>query len=129
MNEFDIIAEIFAPLANFPGAFGLKDDAAAIPPRPGFDLIVTTDAIAESTDFFKHDPPATIAQKALRVNLSDLAAKGAVPQYYLPEFVPAGRHDAARMAGRPLPPVWRATRNRLSEFRCWAATPAAPKVR
>jgi thiamine-monophosphate kinase len=83
MNEFEIIAEIFAPLARDPGAFGLKDDAAAIPARPGFDLIVTTDQIAEGLDFFAFDPPAQIAQKALRVNLSDLAAKGAVPAFYL----------------------------------------------
>ena len=83
MDEFEIIAEIFAPLATFPGAFGLKDDAAAIPARPGFDLIVTTDQIAEGIDFFAFDPSAEIAQKALRVNLSDLAAKGAVPEFYL----------------------------------------------
>jgi thiamine-monophosphate kinase len=83
MNEFDLIARYFAPLATMPGAFGLKDDAAAIPSRPGFDLIVTTDQIAEGADFFKHDPPAAIARKALRVNLSDLAAKGAAPYGYL----------------------------------------------
>ncbi len=83
MDEFDIIARYFAPLATAPGAFGLKDDAAAIPARPGFDLIVTTDQIAEGTDFFRHDPPALIAKKALRVNLSDLAAKGAEPFGYL----------------------------------------------
>jgi thiamine-monophosphate kinase len=83
MDEFAIIARHFAPLATAPGAFGLTDDAAVIPARPGFDLVVTTDQIAEGTDFFKHDPAATIAQKALRVNLSDLAAKGASPEYYL----------------------------------------------
>ena len=83
MDEFDIIARYFAPLATAPGAFGLKDDAAAIPARPGFDLVVTTDQIAEGTDFFSHDPPALIARKALRVNLSDLAAKGAEPVGYL----------------------------------------------
>jgi len=83
MNEFDIIAEIFAPLAHHPGAFGLKDDAAVLPARPGFDLVITTDQIAEGTDFFAFDPAASVAQKALRVNLSDLAAKGAVPEFYL----------------------------------------------
>ncbi|HWY61836.1 MAG TPA: thiamine-phosphate kinase [Rhizomicrobium sp.] len=83
MDEFEIIAEIFAPLAVAPGAFGLKDDAAAIAARPGFDLIVTIDQIAEGTDFFAFDPAGAIAQKALRVNLSDLAAKGAEPAYYL----------------------------------------------
>ena len=83
MDEFAIIAEILAPLATCPGAFGLKDDAAVITPRPGFDLVVTTDQISEGTDFFKHDPADSIAKKALLVNLSDLAAKGARPEYYL----------------------------------------------
>jgi thiamine-monophosphate kinase len=91
MNEFEIIAEIFAPLARDPGAFGLKDDAAEIAGRPGFDLIVTTDQIAEGTDFFAHDPAGTVAKKALRVNLSDLAAKGAKPAFYLLTIaLPAG---------------------------------------
>src|SRR6516164_9272710 len=82
MNEFDLIARYFAPLAG-ESAFGLKDDAAIVPARSGHDLIVTTDTIAEGTDFFASDPPDTIAQKALRVNLSDLAAKGAEPAHYL----------------------------------------------
>ena len=82
MNEFDLIARFFAPLAG-EGAFGLKDDVAIVPQRPSHDLVVTTDMIAEGTDFFAADPPDTIAQKALRVNLSDLAAKGAEPAYYL----------------------------------------------
>jgi len=82
MNEFEIIGRFFAPLAG-EGAFGLKDDAALITARPGFDLVVTTDAISEGTDFFAFDPADTIAQKALRVNLSDLAAKGAAPFAYL----------------------------------------------
>jgi thiamine-monophosphate kinase len=82
MDEFELIAEIFAPLATHPGAFGLKDDAAAIAARPGFDLVVTTDAIAEGTDFLAFDPADGVAKKALRVNLSDLAAKGAEPAFY-----------------------------------------------
>jgi thiamine-monophosphate kinase len=82
MNEFDIIQRFFAPLAG-ESAFGLKDDVALVPPRAGFDLVVTTDAISEGVDFFADDPADTIAQKALRVNLSDLAAKGAEPAFYL----------------------------------------------
>lgn len=82
MDEFDIIRRFFAPLAG-EGAFGLKDDAALIAARPGQDLVVTTDAISEGTDFLASDPAGTIAQKALRVNLSDLAAKGAEPAFYL----------------------------------------------
>ena len=91
MNEFEIIAEIFAPLARDPGAFGLKDDAAVIAPRPGIDLIVTTDQIAEGSDFFAHDSAGSVAKKALRVNLSDLTAKGAKPAFYLLTIaLPAG---------------------------------------
>jgi len=82
MNEFDIISRFFAPLAA-ESAFGLKDDAALLPARPGHELVVTTDSVSQGTDFFPFDPPDTVAQKALRVNLSDLAAKGAEPAYYL----------------------------------------------
>jgi thiamine-monophosphate kinase len=82
MNEFDIIARYFAPLSG-DGAFGLKDDAALLPSREGHDLVVTTDTVSEGTDFFAFDPADTVAQKALRVNLSDLAAKGAEPAAYL----------------------------------------------
>ncbi len=82
-SEFDLIARLFAPLATAPGAFGLKDDVAIIAARAGFDLVVTTDAIVEGVDFFSGDPPAGVAAKALRVNLSDLAAKGAEPAAYL----------------------------------------------
>ncbi len=82
MDEFGLIAQYFAPLAGA-GGLGLADDAAILSPRVGYDLVITTDAIAEGVDFFGFDPAATIAQKALRVNLSDLAAKGADPAHYL----------------------------------------------
>ena len=82
MNEFGIISRYFAPLAGA-GSFSLKDDAALLPVRADHDLLVTTDAISESVDFVALDPPDLIAQKALRVNLSDLAAKGAEPVHYL----------------------------------------------
>ena len=82
MDEFGIIARYFAPLAG-ETAFSLKDDAALLPSRAGHDLVVTTDTISEGTDFFAFDPADTVAQKALRVNLSDLAAKGAEPAHYL----------------------------------------------
>lgn len=82
-GEFEIIARFFAPLASEPGAFGLKDDVALLKPAPGHELVVKTDGIVESVHFFRNDPPGSIAQKALRVNLSDLAAKGAEPVGYL----------------------------------------------
>jgi thiamine-monophosphate kinase len=77
-GEDSLIARYFRPLATDPGAFGLDDDAAALKPS-GDDIVVTTDAIVEGVHFLPDDPPDTIARKALRVNLSDLAAKGAVP--------------------------------------------------
>ena len=83
LSEFRLIEELFAPLATSKFALGLKDDVAVLPARAGKDLILKTDTIVEGVDFFANDPAATIAKKALRVNLSDLAAKGAVPFGYL----------------------------------------------
>src|SRR5271163_989085 len=77
-GEDSLIARYFMPLATDPGAFGLSDDAAVLKAL-GQDIIVTTDAIVEGVHFLPDDPPQTIAKKALRVNLSDLAAKGATP--------------------------------------------------
>ena len=82
-SEFALIAQLFAPLAEAPGAFGLTDDAALLPARAGHDLVVTTDALVEGVHFLAGDPPDAIAKKALRTNLSDLAAKGAEPAGYL----------------------------------------------
>jgi thiamine-monophosphate kinase len=76
--EDSLIARHFKPLATEPGAFNLDDDAAAL--RSGDeDIVVQTDAIVEGVHFLADDPPDTVARKALRVNLSDLAAKGAAP--------------------------------------------------
>jgi thiamine-monophosphate kinase len=73
-----LIARYFRPLATDPGAFHLDDDTAALKPD-GNDIVVTTDAIVEGVHFLPDDPPDTVARKALRANLSDLAAKGAMP--------------------------------------------------
>ena len=77
-GEDSLIARYFRPLATDPGAFKLGDDAAILAPR-GDDIVVTTDAIVEGVHFLPDDPPDTVARKALRLNLSDLAAKGATP--------------------------------------------------
>jgi thiamine-monophosphate kinase len=82
-GEDRLIARYFKPLATHPGAFGLLDDAAAIAPPPGCDLVLKTDGIVAGMHFFPDDPPDTVAKKALRVNLSDLAAKGARPLGFL----------------------------------------------
>jgi thiamine-monophosphate kinase len=77
-GEDSLIARYFRPLATDPGAFDLGDDAAILKAL-GDDIVVTTDAIVEGVHFLPQDPPDTVARKALRVNLSDLAAKGATP--------------------------------------------------
>ncbi len=82
-GEFELIARYFRPLARTRGAIGLADDAALFRPRAGNDLVITADTIAEGVHFFHDDPADSVARKALRVNLSDLAAKGAVPSAYL----------------------------------------------
>jgi thiamine-monophosphate kinase len=77
-GEEALIARYFKPRATDPGAFNLGDDAAVLKVA-GEDLVVTTDAVVEGVHFLASDPPGTVARKALRVNLSDLAAKGAAP--------------------------------------------------
>ncbi len=89
--EERLIARYFKPLATHPGAFGLMDDAAAIAPPAGCDLVLKTDGVIGGVHFFPDDPPDTVAKKVLRMNLSDLAAKGATPLGFLLALaLPAG---------------------------------------
>ncbi len=81
-SEDALIAAYFAPLAGA-GGLGLRDDAALATPHPGHDLVVTKDMLVAGVHFFADDPAEAIARKALPVNLSDLAAKGASPLGYL----------------------------------------------
>jgi thiamine-monophosphate kinase len=82
LGETDLIARYFAPLAG-PAGLELRDDAALMTPPPREDLVLTTDALVAGVHFFAYDPPDAIARKALRVNLSDLAAKAARPLGFL----------------------------------------------
>jgi len=81
--EDRLIARFFQPVATHPGALGLSDDAAFVTPPAGCDIVLKTDAIIGGVHFFPEDAADTVAQKALRVNLSDLAAKGATPLGFL----------------------------------------------
>ncbi len=81
-GEFERIRRYFAPLAA-PGGLGLLDDAALLDCPPDHRLVVTADAIVAGVHFLPDDPPDLVAKKLLRVNLSDLAAMGARPLYYL----------------------------------------------
>ncbi len=82
MNEVELIARYFAPLAG-PEGLKLGDDAALLTPPAGCDLVLTADALVAGRHFFAADKPESIAAKALAVNLSDLAAKGAEPLGFL----------------------------------------------
>jgi thiamine-monophosphate kinase len=83
-GEFEFIAKRLRPLAaGTEAALDLADDAAVLDPPPGQQIVLTKDAMVAGVHFLPDDPPAQIAQKLLRVNLSDLAAMGASPIGYL----------------------------------------------
>ena len=94
MREFDRIRRHFAPLVTSPGAAGLRDDVAELSPGSGVQ-IATTDTIVEGVHFLSGDPPETVGRKLVRVNVSDILAKGARPHEALLSLVwPAGRAEA-----------------------------------
>lgn len=83
-SEAEIIERYLRPLSSgFAGAFDLADDCAVLAPPPGEELLVTVDALAEGVHYFPEDHPEDIAWKALAVNVSDLAGKGARPLAYV----------------------------------------------
>jgi thiamine-monophosphate kinase len=83
LGEFELISRIAsraAALGTPEVILGIGDDAAILRPRPGEDLVITTDVLVENTHFRFHNQAATtIGRRTLRVNLSDLAAMGARP--------------------------------------------------
>ena len=92
--EFALIGRHFRPLAG-PGALDLGDDAALLVPPKSRELVLTADAMVAGVHFLPEDPPDLIGRKLLRVNLSDLAAKGATPLGYLMTVsAPRGTPDA-----------------------------------
>lgn len=95
-DEFALIARHFAPLAQTPAARGLLDDAAVL--QTAGPLVVTADTIVEGVHFLPDDPVDLVAQKALRVNLSDIAAKGAAPFAYLVALQWPSDRPAAQIA-------------------------------
>ena len=98
LDEFGLIERFFAPLAG-PSGLGLKDDAALVHVPAGHDLVTTVDAIIEGVHFLPSDPAETIGWKALGVNVSDLAAKGAEPLGFLLTLALPKHIDASWLAG------------------------------
>lgn len=95
-GEFELIARYFRPLAaGQEGALGLADDAALIDIPTGQRLVVTADALVAGIHFLPDDPSERIARKTLRVNLSDLAAMGAMPLgYFMTCCFPRGLRES-----------------------------------
>jgi thiamine-monophosphate kinase len=81
-DEFDWIAALRPLTRGAPAALGLMDDAAVIPGRPGFDLVISEDAMVEGVHFLAGEDAAIVARRLLRTSLSDLAAKAAEPFGY-----------------------------------------------
>lgn len=73
VSEADFIRAL-QHIAADPAARGLADDCAVIG-----DLVLTHDMMVAGTHFLPDAPPEDLAWKLVGVNLSDLAAKGAVP--------------------------------------------------
>lgn len=67
---------------NKKGTFNFENDAAYLNTPKNYKTIVTTDSITENIDFFYNDPPESVAQKLVCVNLSDLSAMGSAPVAY-----------------------------------------------
>ena len=112
LSEDELIATIFAPLAG-PGGLRLGDDAALLACAAGEDIVLTKDMLFAGVHFFADDPPGAIARKALRVNLSDLAAKAAEPLGFLLGLaLPA---DWTPIGWQLSPPGWRRMR---PHYRC-----------
>ncbi|RRN63420.1 thiamine-phosphate kinase [Caulobacter sp. 602-1] len=97
-TEFDHIARLLRPLTRGdPAALDLLDDAAVLPSRPGYDLVITKDAMVAGVHFLADEALDVVARKLLRTNLSDLAAKAAEPYgYFLAVGWPSGSDVISR---------------------------------
>ncbi len=79
-GEFELIDRYF--VRPTPSAvLGPGDDCALVQPTPGRQLAVTTDMLVAGTHFLPDTDPGNLGWKALAVNISDLAAMGALPRW------------------------------------------------
>ena len=83
MDEFELIQNYFNwPLTDSNVELGIGDDAAIYNLDLGYQLVTTTDTLSEGVHFFKDDTPENVAYKSLAVNLSDIAAMGAIAKWF-----------------------------------------------
>ena len=74
-DEFDWIAALRPLTRGAPAALGLMDDVAVLPARPGFDLVISEDAMVEGVHFLGGEDAGVVARRLLRTSLSDLACR------------------------------------------------------
>jgi thiamine-monophosphate kinase len=85
VGEFELIRSCFSPLGETKQegvTVGLGDDGAVLDVPRTQELVISTDTLVEGIHFSSDDDPFILGRKALRVNLSDLAAMGALPRWY-----------------------------------------------
>jgi len=84
MSEFQIIRDCFTNIGSQQHVVhGVGDDAAVVQAPVGCELVFATDTLIENVHFPEDTSPENIAYKALAVNLSDMAAMGARPLWFL----------------------------------------------
>jgi len=77
VSETEWIKRYIAPLVTSEGADGLRDDVAIL--STDGVVIVSMDTLIEGVHFLENDPMETVGRKLVRVNVSDILAKGAAP--------------------------------------------------
>ena len=83
-SEFQLISQYFGRQSHHEGVMlGIGDDAALLQIPTGEVLVATTDTFISGRHFPENTHPFAICHKALAVNLSDLAAMGATPRWFL----------------------------------------------
>ncbi len=93
MDEFELIKHCFTPLAG-PEGLRLKDDTALYTPPENRDLVITLDTFVEGVHFPTGMYGADVAERLLRTNLSDIAAKGGSPRgYFLSVTLPSDKME------------------------------------
>jgi thiamine-monophosphate kinase len=84
MNEFEVIERYFRrPPRNGDVRIGIGDDGAVVAPAAGMEYVLTVDMLVEGRHFAAGADPRQLGHKTLAVNLSDLAAMGALPRFVL----------------------------------------------
>ena len=103
-DEFAWIASLRPLTGGDPAAWTSSTTPPILPSRPGFDLVISKDAMVEGVHFLAGEAPDVIARRLIRVSLSDLAAKAAAPVRLFPDDRLAqgsGMGLSRRLRGRP----------------------------